>query len=401
MSTTTSRMPRLTKRRRRTLLAASVLVLLAAVMAMAPGGENESPTDATEALDTTGRSAETEAIFMLSVSDTTTTAPATTTTTAPPPTTTTTTSAPATTSEPDTGPVAAMSGQRQADPAAAARPALAVKVDNSGPALPQKGLPLADIVIEKIIEGDTTRLIAVFQSKMPGQVGPVRSARTTDVHLLPQFGTTILAFSGANDGVIKVVEDHPAIVDLGPGLAGHAYSRDLSRPFPHNLFVETGDLWDMAPAGLPSPDPIFSFGVDGRANPPSARPASGVDISWGPGSSSPVTWRWDPALRLYLRTQAGRPHTDVSGSRLTAQNVVVLLTPYGQSPADTRSPEALSVGSGDALVFTNGAVVPGRWDRPSENVPAALTDTAGRTIELTPGQTWMQLPRPGGATIID
>ncbi len=333
-------------------------------------------------------------------------------TTTPPPVETTTAATPipatpvlagvTTTTEPATGPVAPLTGQRQVDPAAARRPALAVKVDNSAPARPQQGVPLADIVIEKIIEGDTTRLIALYQSRMPGHVGPVRSARTTDVHLLPQFGTTILAFSGANDGVIKVVEDHPAIVDLGPGLAGHAYERDQSRPMPHNLFVATGDLWDMAPAGLPSPDPIFSFGVDRRPDPPSARPASGVDISWGPGpGASPVTWRWNPELRLYLRTQGGQPHTDVSGSRLTAQNVVVLLTPYGQSPADTRSPEALTVGSGDALVFTNGAVVPGRWERPREDVPAALTDTDGATIELTPGQTWMQLPRPGGATVVE
>lgn len=308
-----------------------------------------------------------------------------------------------TTTEPASGPVAPLTGLRLADGADASRPALAVKIDNLDAAretaVPQSGLPRADVVFEEIVEGNITRLVAVYQSQDPGRVGPVRSARTTDVHLLPQLGRTLLAWSGGNAGVVQAVRSSPSLVDVGFDAATDAYDRDAGRRAPHNLYVQAGELWARA-ADLAPPGPLFRYRADGVAgNGASATPSSGVDLTWGGGvASSPVSWEWDPDLRLYRREQNGRPHVDADGTQLAAQNVVVLVTPYGQSPADLRSPEALTVGTGEALVFTNGALVRGRWDRPAEERPADLVDDAGQPILLTPGQTWVELPRAGGVT---
>lgn len=365
-----TRAPRLNSQVRRGLVAAAVLAAVIALVAVvASGGGGDEP-------DATGRS---------------TTVPATEP------------AAVTTTTQPPTGPTAPLTGLRLADGANADRPALAVKIDNldaaSETALPQSGLPKADIVIEEIVEGNITRLVAVFQSQDPGRVGPVRSARTTDVHLLPQFGRPLLAWSGGNDGVVGAVRSSPSIVDVGFDVASSAYARDSSRRAPHNLYVEAGELWGRA-ADLPAATPILRYRPDGASgNGATATPSMGVDLNWGGGvASSPVSWRWDPTLRLYLREQNGRPHADADGTQLAAQNVVVLVTPYGQSPADLRSPEALTVGTGEAYVFTNGALIHGRWDRPAEDVPAALADDTGAPILLTPGQTWIELPRAGGVT---
>lgn len=323
------------------------------------------------------------------------TVPATTTTTEPEITTTT---------EPATGPVAPLTGLRLADASAAARPALAVKIDNldvSGEsAVPQAGLAKADIVIEEIVEGNITRLVAVFHSQSPGdRVGPVRSARTTDVHLLPQLGRTLLAWSGGNDGVVAAVRSTPSIIDLGHDAAPSAYTRDSARRPPHNLYVDAGSLWALAPDEVTPPDPLFEYRSDGEAVVAGARESAGVDITWGGGSaSSPVGWTWNADLKLYERSQRGRAHEDEDGP-IVSQNIVVLVTEYGQSPADARSPEAHTIGSGDAYVFTDGKVVEGHWDRPTAEVPATLTVESGEVIELTPGQTWIELPRPGGVTV--
>ena len=92
------------------------------------------------------------------------------------------------------------------------RPALAVKVDNldanGETAVPQLGLLKADVVFEEIVEGNITRLVGVFHSQQPGRVGPVRSARTTDVQLLPQLGRPLLAWSGGNAGVVRLVSSN-------------------------------------------------------------------------------------------------------------------------------------------------------------------------------------------------
>ena len=62
------------------------------------------------------------------------------------------------------------------------RPIVAVKIDNYRLARPQWGLDLADAVIELNVEG-VTRFVALFQTDLP-EVGPVRSARTSDLDLL-------------------------------------------------------------------------------------------------------------------------------------------------------------------------------------------------------------------------
>lgn len=328
--------------------------------------------------------------------------PPTTTTAAP---TTTTTAAPTTTTEPETGPIAPLTGLRVDGGLQLLRPALAVKVDNldapSETAVPQAGLNQADVVFEEIVEGNITRFIAVFHSQQPERIGPVRSARTSDVDILPQLVRPLLAWSGGNQGVTAAVRSNPAIVDVGWDQVTGAYARDRSRRAPHNLYVQPDQLWEAAPDGLPTPSPLFQYRTAGQENPPTAQRSQGVDISWGGGVAvAPVSWRWDGEQRAYVRSQRGREHLDDAGVPITAENVVVMVTEYGQSAADARSPEARSIGSGELFVFTNGSVIYGRWDRPDVNRPAALTDEAGQPILLTPGQTWVELPRAGSTTAV-
>lgn len=329
------------------------------------------------------------------------TARSTTTTT----TTTTSTTAVPTTTQPDKGPVAPLTGLRVKDGALLARPPLAVKIDNLDAAresaVPQTGLIRADLVYEEIVEANITRLVGVFHSQQPERVGPVRSARTTDVNLLPQLGRPLLAFSGGNNGVLAAVAGSPSIVDVGANRVPGAYHRDHSRRAPHNLYVDGNSLWSHAPKGLPAPPQLFLFRTPGQAPPAGTPKSQGVDLTWGGGgASSPVQWRWDPKARLYLRFQRGRAHRDSSGVQLSAKNVLVLVTTYGQSAADSRSPEAQTVGSGEAFVYTTGRVIHGRWNRPAIDKPTSVVDDAGRPVFFSPGQTWIELPRAGGVTTV-
>lgn len=325
----------------------------------------------------------------------------------PPPAPTTTTVAVTTTTEPEVGPIAPLTGLRLADLDAAERPAIAVKIDNldsdgsRNTAVPQAGLAAADIVFEELVEGNITRFVAVFHSSDPGdRVGPVRSARTTDLHILPQFGRTLFAWSGGNAGVTAAVLEAESLIDLGHNRQPDAYTRDSSRRAPHNLYLDAGSLWGHAPDEVIPPDPIFEYRDDEDPTPSDAEAAAGVDLTWGGGpSSSPVGWAWDEDLELYHRTQRDRAHVDEDGNQIVAQNIVVLITDYIPSPADPRSPEAVTTGEGDALVFTDGVVIRGRWRRPALDRPALLVDEADDPILLTPGQTWIELPREGEVTV--
>ena len=82
-------------------------------------------------------------------------------------------------------------------PASSGAPVLAVKVDNSPAGRPWTGVEDADVVYVEPVEGGTTRLLAVFSSRLPASVGPVRSARESDVTVLGAYGRPALAFSGS------------------------------------------------------------------------------------------------------------------------------------------------------------------------------------------------------------
>ncbi|HEX4902335.1 MAG TPA: DUF3048 domain-containing protein, partial [Acidimicrobiales bacterium] len=153
--------------------------------------------------------------------------PAATTTTTSTTTSTTTTTAPAETGYPLTGlPID--------DPARAARPVLAVKIDNAEPrrgrgGRPQAGINAADVVYEEMVEGSVTRFLALFHSTDADPVGPVRSARTTDLLLMGPLNRPLFAWSGANAGVAGAVRGAP-VVDIGYDVASGAYNRAGDRP---------------------------------------------------------------------------------------------------------------------------------------------------------------------------
>jgi hypothetical protein len=89
-------------------------------------------------------------------------------------------------------------------------------------------------------------------------------------------------------------------------------------------------------------------------------------------------------------------HADaLTGAAVTTSNVVVMEVAYRPSAADARSPEAQTIGTGTAYVFSGGTVVQGTWTRRDRLSPVVLTDAAGAPILLTPGRTWVELARVG------
>ena len=326
---------------------------------------------------------------------------------APPPTTTTTTSTTTTTTTappPPPPPVYPLTGLPVTDPAVAARPTLVVKIDNSEPkARPQIGLNQADVVYEERVEGAVTRLMAVFHSHDAVPVGPVRSARTSDIGLYKPFGTPLFAWSGANAIFAEWIRDS-GIIDVGYRAAPGLYTRAGNRSAPHNLMLRgTPDVWAGSyPGATPPAAQLFTYRAAGE---PAAggTPTSGVRIVYatGPGSA-PVEYRWNGAG--WARSQAGTPHIDAEGAQVAPENVVISYTTYASSGVNDQFGvpirEAQLVGEGEALILTDGQAFAARWVKPSIEAPTQYTDPSGAPIGLTPGRTWVALPEPGTTVFV-
>jgi hypothetical protein len=106
-----------------------------------------------------------------------------------------------------------------------------------------------------------------------------------------------------------------------------------------------------------------------------------------------VTWQWDPASGEYLRRQRGDWHTDVDGDIVGAANVVVLFVDYVPSAIDSRSPEAITVGSGRMRLHRNGITVAGTWSRLDRFSMFTLVADDGTPLSLSPGTVFVELAR--------
>ena len=268
----------------------------------------------------------------------------------------------------------------EASRVAQTRPALVLKIDNHQRARPQVGINQADIVWEELVEGSITRFAAAFHEQLPSQVGPIRSARTGDIDLISQLNTPLLGASGANSGVLRALETAP-VVNVN-ALVADGYFRVDGRRSPHNLFARPTTLLGYGRGVAGTPPLVLRYREVGA--PAAGTASAGVDIDWG---NTEVSYRWNG--RGWLRTQNGTVHTDASGVAVAPPNVIVQVTPYGISGADAESPEAITVGSGVAHVFTGGNVITGTWSRASRTDRIVYRDANGNEILLAPGRTWI------------
>jgi hypothetical protein len=325
------------------------------------------------------------------------------------------------------------------DDATAARPIVAVKVDNQRIARGQWGLDAADVVFEENVES-LTRFIALFQSRQPVEVGPVRSARTTDVHVLSAMNRPVLMWSGGNSGVTSMMaaaDSAGVLVNLSALATGRAcYRRVASRPAPHNLIASMScarglegaagparPLWGFEPLPSPAAPPSTEPPTTPSTAPSttsSPTPDTGALSSAPPSSESPPTtesfataarsglpeaafdvamdgvavhWVWDGSLGRYVRWTDGVPHRTAGGVQLSATTVVVMFCRHVPSPVDRRTPEPQTTGSGGVAIHAGGKVIRGTWSRATDRSPWTFTDENGLRVLLPRGTTFVELAR--------
>lgn len=259
-------------------------------------------------------------------------------------------------------------------------PVLAVKVENIGLARPQVGLSQADIVFAEQVEGAQTRLIAVYHTRFPKRLGPVRSARSTDAQLLPLFGRPGLVYSGAN-AKVQAKLDQASVVPISRS------TRDYRRVAPHNVFVNLKSLAASQQAGKAQ-----SIGWTFAA----ATPNGGAKEQHPTSKVGHDTFRFDYGSRRYTVRWNGQRYVDGdSGAVTKADNVVVLrVHDHADGNRDVLgSPSVMSdtVGEDKVTVYRDGRRFTGTWSRKSASAGMHLRDSSGQDIALAPGQTWVTL----------
>jgi hypothetical protein len=307
-------------------------------------------------------------------------------------TTTTTTTSPTTTTTTPPRSVAPLTGLPYPKRLLKDHAALTIKIDNTPQAQPQYGIQDADVVYEEIVEGGITRLAAIFNSHVPSVVGPVRSVRRTDREIVFPIGG-VFAFSGGAEYAVRSIQTAPVKL-YDESNAGNAMYRDPDRPAPHNLLANGILLMDKD--GKPRPPPALFTYLSGseKFNGPPVRA-----FTVGFESGYAATYTWDTATKSWDRSIFGAPDITAEGVRISPKNVIVMTVNYvgGVGVIDSY---AQLIGSGPVEVFSQGRIERGTWSRANLRHRAIYRNAQGKVINLTPGQTWVELMAVGESVAI-
>jgi hypothetical protein len=264
-------------------------------------------------------------------------------------------------------------------------PFVAVKIDNVADARPQTGVGSADVVYVEPVEGGLTRLVALYAGRAPGVVGPVRSARRTDIQLLAQYGRPVLAYSGAAPELLPSL--HRAdLVNATPERTRRAFHRSGARPQPHNTYVRPANL----PRGTRGPaQPPLAIG----AAPGGGRPTSRQEVGY---RAAHYTFTWSKRAHRWLVSMDGRPLVSTESGRVDAATVVIqrvklVARERIEDANGVVSPVAATVGHGSAFVLRDGRRFSGTWTRPALRAPTRFRTVAGLDLPLARGPVWVLL----------
>ena len=265
-------------------------------------------------------------------------------------------------------------------------PVYAVKIDNTAKAHPQAGLSKADVVYVEQVEGGVTRLAAIYSSRYPKYVGPVRSARITDVDLFRQYGTVGLFYSGSQNRLADNLRAADLkLVSFDQDHTG--YTRAGGRPMPYDV-IGTFDRLRQRAGKVDKPKaPGYSFGD----LPAGGRKATTFTVNY---PMARVSGTWSPKKEAYQLSMDGVPAMAAEGGRLTTSTFVVQFTTVRPSVYHdvngANTPLTETVGKGKALFFRDGQVFEGGWERDKSWQPTRWT-IAGEEAVLAPGELWVAL----------
>jgi hypothetical protein len=324
---------------------------------------------------------------------------------------------------------------------------LSIKIENSPASWPQSGLNSADIVYETRVEGGMSRFNCIFQSIIPDEVGPVRSARLSDAWIVPQYDA-LFYYSGSNSEVKARL--NAADVTFGP--SGDLLHRVGFKSAPHNLYMDVSGAYkaakkkdielnvelkplyfgfdrttDGAISGSAIVPIVSDAAISGGAVSSSAVSSPDADSSEGAVETSPAAvqplegftgkptesvsldffseakWTWDAETGVWLRSTGGNKHLDgATEERLYTDNVVVMYAEYPRAskldPAGSPTYDTNLGGEGKAMLFRDGYVYDCTW-KADKNTPPSLFDESGAQLPLKQGKTWFEVPPTSGMNV--
>ncbi len=300
---------------------------------------------------------------------------------------------------------------------------LGVMIENHEESRPQSGLSFADVVYEAVAEGGITRFLAVFYCQEPGQLGPVRSARTYFIDFLSEYGDNPLYahVGGANQpgpaDAIGQLSNYgwTAYNDLNQFSIGFpVFWRDYERlgrtvATEHTMYSSAVKLWDYGAKkreltnkdedGVEWDEDFTQYSFKDEAGTSDRGKAQSIHVEfWDSMPNYFVDWKYDPVENVYKRNNGkngGQPHLDKNTNKqLISKNIVALFLRESNANDGYENNAHLlykTKGSGKANIYMDGKEIKGTWEKDSRTDRTIVSDEDGKEVEFNRGAIWFEI----------
>jgi len=265
-----------------------------------------------------------------------------------------------------------------------------VLLENSRYARPHRGIAAADIVVEAMVEGNVvSRLLALYDTQIPEQIGPVRSARVPLIQVGMEWKLSLVHFGSAKTGLgdaysLILKTRWPMRFDGVSGVNKSYLQRDPSKSSPHNVYFHAQEALSVLPKVNISDHLLFT-------TKPLLLAEKVENIVIDYSRINRVEYKYDANSGQYARFINDEAMMDeYYHQQVSATNIIIIKT-------KVRKVESVGyllfdlVGSGPVDIYRSGAVISGTWVRKSLSDVTSYYDSKGQLIPLSVGNTWIQI----------
>ena len=267
---------------------------------------------------------------------------------------------------------------------------VAVMLYNNMACRPQWGIGAADLLIEANIEGQESRLMAVYEGvDAVEKVGPVGPARDAFLQMVMPFGV-IPMFNGSDVYSSNLLNQYKYQPIDGHYAGVSAFDYDSSRrgiyPAQYNWYAHKGlipgalELYGQSAEG--ETPAFFEFSEETA---PTNTDGTAIEVGYGTGRT--VLMQYDAGQ--YVMKEAGDFQWDANqpDTAVGFDNVLLLLAKHGTK--DDGVTREYDLTEGQALYLYQGSARQIQWKKNGVMSPLQLFDENGNPFQMHPGRIYL------------
>lgn len=282
----------------------------------------------------------------------------------------------------------------------------AVMINNHNESRPQAGLDKAYMIYEFNVEYGITRMLALFTTDADvSKIGSIRSSRHYYLDYALENDAIYVHWGWsqyAKDDISKLKINN--INGLEYGDTYFTTDSSLNRALEHTRFTNSDSMKkaikDFKYRTERNNDYLLNYTADevDLSNKEGSIPANSVNITYS--NYMTANYSYNSEDKMYYRSINNSPMTDlVTGQQYKFKNIIAYSVPY-KTISSKGHQDISNIGNGKGYYITNGYAIPIKWSKTSRSEQTKYTYIDGSEIDVSDGNTFIQIyPSTGNLSI--